>query len=132
MQPHHVFAASSTTAVGPGGMSQYDTQAFVNSGVIKASPGGFLGAFGFNKSASTVLYVQFFNSTTVPADTAVPSFTPIAVPPGGSFSLIGTSMVGTQSFGPLMTAGLSWAASTTPATKTVDATNSLWITCQYY
>ena len=134
--PNHRFGAALVTPVGPGTgngtINQYDTQAFANSGVIDAVPGTFLGCYGFNKSASAILYVQFFNSTTVPADTAVPSFTPVPLSPGATFTLIGTATVGTQSFGPIMTSGLAWAASTTAATKTVDSSSSVWLTCQYY
>jgi hypothetical protein len=124
-------ASYNDAALGPGTQLQYDSQGFANSGVVKAAPGGFLGAYGFNNGAATI-YVMFFNSTTVPANASIPSMAPIPVPAGGTFSLLNSQTVGGTSFGPPMSVGLSWAGSTTAASLTVDTTNSTWLTCQFF
>jgi hypothetical protein len=119
-------------AVTGGQPTQYDSQGFINSGVIQTSPGTFLGAIGFNKG-STTLYVMWFNATAVPGNGATPAFMPVPVPPGGTFTLVDTQVTGGTlgPFGPPMSVGLCWAASTTPATLTVDTTNSMWITANF-
>lgn len=83
------------------------------SGVIKASAGTFIEADFANTggTAGVTLYLQFFNSTTVPVDGTAPSlFFPIPLALGSKISLRAPRAFST---------GLSWCASTTIATKTI-------------
>jgi hypothetical protein len=87
---------------------------------------------GSNKGASQ-LYFMWFNATSLPANGATPSMMPIPIPAGGTFSLVNTiATANAVAFGPVMSTGLVWAASTTATTLTVDSTNSVWVTVQYY
>lgn len=98
----------------------WDAQALATGGVIRAAPGVLVEVFGTNNSAS-IRYVQLFDATAVPADTAVPKVAPIAVPPGSSFSL---KLDDGIEFG----TGISWASSSTLATKTITGVADVWLT----
>jgi hypothetical protein len=109
----------------PGGefVQHVDSQAFATSGVVKATPGVFFEVNGFNSSAST-RYFHVYNSATVPGDGAVPACIPITVPPSSPFSF---------SFakdGIELDTGISWACSTSFATKTLGAAE-MWTTISY-
>jgi len=116
-------------------ITEWDSQAYVNSGVIAAAPCTLLTAVGSNKGAA-MLYIMFFDSATVPADGAIPVIEPIPLPPGGTFNLNEQDLSRAGQGAPnqnglTMVNGLSWAASTTAATKTVDATSSIWMTSTF-
>lgn len=84
------------------------------SGVIKASAGTLYGFSGYSSLAAGQ-FILLFNSPTVPVDTTVPNFTPIAVNANGNFSVdFGT-------YGKHFSAGISWSNSSTAATKTIGA-----------
>ena len=104
-----------------GGLRQYDSQAPINSDVIKTSPGEFRQAMAANQGAS-LLYVMFFDAVAVPTNGSVPAFVPIPLAAGAACAI---------PFGPAMSNGLCWAASTTAATLTVDTTDSMWLSVQY-
>ena len=111
---------------------QYDSQAPINSDVVEAaSPCIFLDVIALNKGAAT-LYVMVFDTTSVPANATIPLFQPVPVPAGTQvvFSLNDLTGGGTL-VGMKTTNGLCWAASTTVASLTVDATSSLWATIRY-
>lgn len=114
----------------PGRSRFYDEQAFGNSGVIIADPCQFLQVFVMNKGAST-LYLQFFDSATVPADATVPTFIPVPVAAGALVQFCPGQGLAQYVLGFPMANGLSWAASTTAGTKTVDSTSSLWVSAQF-
>jgi hypothetical protein len=83
------------------------------------------GCLGFNNGGSTE-YIQFFNSTSVPADGVAPSMVPIVASAGQPFAWdagAGISRV--------FSTGLSWASSSTLSTKTLVAGNDISISCQY-
>jgi len=113
---------------------QYDSQASVNSDVISASASThFFSAFGRNKSGAT-LYLMFFDDALVPINGTAPAWLPVPVPAGSVASIDLTQHAyGAQPaiLAPIMTNGLSWAASTTPDTLTVDTSNSMWVTARY-
>lgn len=89
-------------------------------GVIKAASGNLLQCFGFNAGANT-RYVQIFDAAAVPADGATPVLrAPVA--PGSAFQLTLTDPSDPPSSpGRPFTNGISWAISSTPQLKTVDA-----------
>lgn len=87
--------------------------AYENSRVIKASPGIVYNLSGYNSKA-TAQFIQIFNSTTVPADTAIPIFT------GTAAGLSNFNF----NFGPLglsFSTGVSISNSSTGATKTIGS-----------
>ena len=86
------------------------------SSVSKASAGTLYG-FTFSNGNAAVRYLQFFNSTTVPADTTVPTLV---------FSCPATSTIsGEWPKGRHMATGNSWSNSSTQNTKTIGAADSL-------
>lgn len=95
------------------------------SSVVKASAGNAYVAHVFNNNAAT-RYFQVYNSTTVPADTAVPIFS-IPVATGGYIRVV----FGLESGAPYhFSTGISWANSTTYATKTVGGSD-FWVNFGY-
>jgi len=104
----------------PGGdfLQHCDSQADVSSQVVKASHGVFFEITGSNNSSST-RYIQIYNSATVPTDGAVPALPPITVPPYGVFSM-------SFAQGVRFDTGISWASSTTRATKSESGVGDVW------
>jgi hypothetical protein len=112
-------------------ISLYDSEAWTNSDVISAAPCTWLTASGENKGNAT-LYIMFFDATTVPANGAAPLGMPIQLPSGQAFQFsendtARAGQAGTSETGLRTTTGLCWAASSTPATLTVDTTASIWL-----
>ncbi len=86
------------------------------SSVTKASPGNLYG-FVFNNANAAVRYLQFFNATTVPADTAVPVL---------SFRVgIGETLSFSFNRPRYFSTGICWANSSTQNTKTIGAADSI-------
>jgi hypothetical protein len=90
--------------------------------VIKASPGVLYGLSGYNANAGT-RYIQLFNSTTLPADTAVPVLT-IPVATGASFN------IDFGAYGMGFSVGIVVCNSSTGPTKTIGAADS-WFTPRF-
>lgn len=101
-----------------------DSQAPATSGVVKAASGVFFEVNGYNTSAST-RYFHIFNSTTVPANGAVPACVPIVVSPTSPFSF---SFV---KDGLYLDTGISWASSTARDTLTITVGADMWATVTY-
>lgn len=86
------------------------------SSVTKASAGNLYGFTATNSSGAS-RYFQFFNSTTVPADTTVPALS--------YFCAAGGSISDTFVKGRNFTTGIAWAWSSTSATKTIGSTDGI-------
>lgn len=104
-------------------VSEYVTTAVAASAVVKSSNGTLLGISVINSGAST-RYFQIFDSTSVPADGAVPVLV-LAVPSGEQRTLDLTAFNGK-----FCSTGISWASSSTLATKTIGAAE-LWVNIFY-
>ena len=86
---------------------------YETSHVLKASAGKLMGLIGYNSKA-TAQFIQVHNSTTVPADTGVPTIT-FTVAASSNFSLdLGAN-------GIPFTTGISVSNSSTGATKTIGS-----------
>ncbi len=112
-------------------LKTYDSQAPTNSDVIATGPLTFFRFLGINKAASGTLWIMFFDAAAVPANATVPLIAPIPIA-GGAFAAIDLSVISEGLNGLATGNGLVWAASTTPATLTLDATSSIWMTARYY
>ena len=95
------------------------------SGVINTGASYLHGCLGYNNGASTA-FIQFFDSLTVPAEGTAPGMTPLQVAAASPFAW-DAGAGGSRVFN----TGLSWAASSTVATKTIIAGNDIIISCQF-
>jgi hypothetical protein len=90
--------------------------------IVKASPGVLYGLSGYNGNAGT-RYIQFHNSMTLPADTAVPVLTlPVAAGAAFNFDF--------GAYGMGFSLGIVVCNSSTGPTKTIGAADS-WFTARY-
>lgn len=101
------------------------TVSYAASGVITAGPAFLNGCLFYSKNASTV-YLQFFNSTTVPSDGTAPAITSISIA-SNTNGAWDAGASGARYF----STGLSWAASSTINTKTVIGSTDVLLSCQY-
>lgn len=102
-------------------LSADDSAALEASSISKASAGKLFGGLVFNSSGSDV-YFQIHNTTTVPADTAVPAM----------FILVPANSQVPFDFpkGKYFSTGITWCGSSTYATKTITG-SVLWVNIQY-
>jgi hypothetical protein len=101
------------------GVTVVKSSAYEASRVIKATPGTLISLVGYNSKASAQ-FIQVYNTTSVPADTAVPVYT-FTVPATSNFSL-DVPITGIP-----FTTGICVANSSTGATKTVGSADC-WFT----
>lgn len=98
----------------------YDSAGLATGGVVAAHESDLQGFIVTNASGS-IRYLQFFNATSVPADATVPVIAPFILQPGSTASFDVPD-------GFAFTTGISWASSSTLATKTITGTADLWVT----
>lgn len=109
----------------------YDSQGGANSGVVFPAPCYFGMAICLSIATTGTLYLMLFDATAVPANASIPIFQPIRMvggSAGGPVVFQPCFSGGTYVTAPQMKNGLVWAASTTAASLTIDATSSLWPT----
>jgi len=107
----------------PDGAAAFDDPAALEaSSVTKAGPGCLYGFIATNTNA-TVRYLQFYDLTAVPADTAVPKLV-FALQPGVTMAI---QIPPERRY---FATGICWAVSTTIATKTVAAAET-WCNVAY-
>lgn len=87
--------------------------------VISTSP-AFMLAYGVGNQNAAFRFLQFFNSTSVPADTTVPYYTPASIPN------VGRSVSSLTSTPLLFSTGIAVCISTTQATKTIAGADALF------
>lgn len=116
-----MFANIAPEASAGWALSRVATTAAAASLVVKASPGKLYKLHVTN--GSTAQFVQIFNSTTVPADTAVPIYS-VRLAANESREIDCTV------FGDYFSTGIAVSNSTTLATKTIGAADC-WITAQF-
>lgn len=101
----------------------YQTSAVAASGVVKTSDGYFFAISGYNNKGSTQ-FIQLFDSSTVPADTAVPKIV-FEVDANKNF------FFDTFDRGIYFANGISWSNSSTLATKTIGAADVMVTGVEY-
>lgn len=112
-------------------VEQWDPQAGSNSGIVRAAPGTLLRVTWSNIGA-TPLWLMFFDAATVPSGGAIPMIAPLAMAgtSSGDLNFEDRIMHGALC-GVDCATGISWAASTTAATLTIDTSSSTWPTIRY-
>lgn len=96
--------------------------AYEASHVVKASPGTLLGFSGYNSRTSSQ-FIQLHDSTTVPADTAVPAFIQLVAASSPFFA-------DWSPWGRPFTTGIVICNSSTGPTKTIGVADC-WFDLQY-
>lgn len=103
------------------GLINIYTALFVGGENISPTPAIVVGLMATNKGASTI-YLQLFDSKAAPS--GAPTFPPIAVAAGATVTVNYNDGPGDGAlFGVSTSTGLTWGASSTPASYTADTTD---------
>ena len=112
--------------------SRYQTSALATNGIIKAATGKLFKISGFIQPSDvlgSIQYLQLYNATTVPADTAVPVF---SMPYICATNTLPVSFeYEFCNYGSYYDTGFCWALSTTAATKTLTTGSNAWVQASY-
>lgn len=98
-------------------VANYNSGAAATSGVVKAGPGTLYTICVSNANAAA-RFIQFYNTTSVPADAAVPFLT-IQV------AATASKEINLGVYGIAFSTGICWATSTTQNTKTIAAAEAI-------
>lgn len=114
-----IIIASAT----PAATAWIDTATLTYQGVVKAAPGTLYQLVATNENATNQRWLQFFDSASVPANTAVPKL---------QFKINAGQLVYFETArGRAFAAGMSWAVSSTSGTLTIDATSTFWVNAEF-
>ncbi len=125
---NHRPLANSTNA-----LSYYQTTSLATNGVIKASAGKIFKISGIlvpSDNSGATHYIQLYNASSVPADTAVPKFV-YSITAGANTVPIRFEYEFANGFGIYNDTGITWAISSTLATKTLTTIATAWIQVSY-
>ena len=118
----NVIVSSTTLGGATNSPSNVTTTAYDDAGVVKASAGTLYGFSGYNSKASAQ-FILFYDSASVPADTAQAVLV-LTVPATSNFSY------SPGQFGRRFSTGIAWSNSSTAPTKTVGSAD-VFIDVQY-
>ena len=107
----------------PKNLNYDDSVAYEASSIAKASAGTIFSVTGYNSHSSAV-FVQLFDSSTLPIDTAVPAVI-LSVPAESNF------YYDFGEIGRFCEKGIVICGSTTGPAKTIIGSNVLWLNIQY-
>lgn len=93
---------------------------------VVVGPAKIIGAYVYNANASSTLYLQFFDATSVPSNSAVPTLPPLVCASKANTSLDFASLGGLP-----VLQGIVWVSSTTDTVLTQDTAPDLSVTLLY-
>jgi len=102
----------------------YSSAGLFTSGSIFPGQCDLLEFTGFKNATAALRYIQIFPFAAVPANGAIPLY---SIPLPGSNTTFSLSLPMLNVGSPFTAAGISWALSSTAATKTLALTGTAWV-----